>query len=622
MTRTRHDKGNLHQQFSLTLDGQGRVVHFDAQGDEILGYDSDDLASGLNFLDLFANEDRQRARDSIRLILKGQRLCLSQYTLLDKSGRSFPVLMNGCKDEPADGLRWTIFLMPENTAFAALIADPHSIFQIVLETIPVGICVVDARGTITHWNCAAERLTGISRNQAVGQRNDSIFNYRDQGAYRHNGPEAPPYEEIELIHNGRPVHLRKTVNFIHAQDGTISGAIESFVDMTAQFEAETALNEARELAESARTAKRHFLANMTHEIRTPLNGIIGLLDLLLNDQPSAAQRDNLTHARRSAMLLLDLFDNILDFTVVDKKAVNVEFTGFSLSSVITSVISRQFDLKQNQALAIHSHIDADVPDTLMGDAGRIYQILKQIVDNAIKFTPAGEVAIGVTRVPHKPHASPDDARRIMLHFSITDTGVGIAEKQLDAIFEAMTQADESSTRAFGGLGIGLTRVHRIVDLLAGRIWIESKPEQGTTVHVILPFKDATAVEGAEPGRANLQVHAGMNDTTGHPEPPLRLAPLPLTKGWHAQFKGLETGLSREGAEAETIIKHLKTLAGQANQKSVEKLLFRLLLAVRRSDRKNIRNYYSMIANKIALDENAGTIKLPEGERHENIDRRR
>lgn len=626
MTKSQHDRDTQYREFSLTTDGQGRVVHFDTQGQEVLGYGNDDLASGLYFLDLFVTNDRRRATDNIQRILKGQQSGLCQYTLAAKSGRAFPVMMNYYRSETTDGLRCNIFLIPPDADFKDFIRKHHHMLQIVLEAIPTGMCIVDDSGIITHWNCAAERLTGIDRKQAVGQKCDLMFSCRNQEQYcpvlhKHKVPAAPLCMDI-VINNNRPMHLQKNVNYIYTPEGAISGTIESFVDLTPKIEAETALNEARELSESARTAKRHFLANMNHEIRTPLNGIIGLLDLLLNDQPTASQRDNLASAKRSALLLLDLFDNILDFTVVDKETSNIGFAGFSLSSIISSVISRQFDLKQNWALAIHSHIDADVPDNLLGDPSKLYQILKQLVGNAIKFTPAGEVAIGVTQGPHNPYMPQDDAHPMMLHFSIKDTGVGIAENQLASIFEAMAQADDSSTRTFGGLGIGLTRVHRLVNLMKGRIWIESIPKKGTTVHFVLPFKVATAGEEPEADRAKNQPRTGKNILVGRLQQQLKLAPLPLTDEWRAQFKLLEAKLFNDTAEAGTIIKQLQKQAKQSNQRSVEKLLFRLLLAIRRDNNDDIHNYYHMLAHKLASGANADTIMTPEGERHENIDRRR
>lgn len=509
--------------------------------------------------------------------------------------------------------------------FSLIFNGQSHMVQILLEAISIGMCLVNDQGIITYWNAAAEQLTGLSRKQAVGRMGNEVFNCPNEEQHcpliqKRTGSMEPLSVEIVMNNKGRSMHLRKDVHFIHAPDGTISGAIESFIDLTSQIEAETALNEARELTTSAREAKRHFMANMSHEVRTPLNGIIGLLDLLLNDHPTPTQSQNLLDAKRLALLLLDLADNILGFSVADKGTVEIEHTGFSLSSIINSVIARQYDLKQNWSLVVHSDIDSDVPDNLVGDSGRLYHILKQLVNNAIKFTPNGEVAIGVMRVPSGQDSSQDDSRRIMLHFTIKDTGVGIPEAQLDAIFEAMSQADSSSTRTFGGLGIGLARVHHLVNLLEGRIWIESKYNLGTTVHLLLPFKDATAAEDGHAEPSSIPIKIGTVVGAGHLRQHFELSKRPLTAQWKTRFDHLETLLFTHAGEAEELIDHLKTQAKAANQKSVEKLLFRLLLAIRRNNEDDIHNYYYLLAHKITSGDDAYTMLSPEGERHENIDR--
>ncbi|MBI5895735.1 MAG: hypothetical protein HZB24_06950 [Desulfobacterales bacterium] len=419
----------------------------------------------------------------------------------------------------------------------------------------------------------------------------------------------------------------------------VKQAIESFVDVTQAHETSAALREARELLESARNAKRHFMANMSHEIRTPLNAIWGLLDLLLADEATPApQRDLLTSARRSAELLVELIGDILDFTVIDKGIVKLESTGFSLRSIISSVIARQHDLTQNKAVSIHSNVDDDVPDNLLGDSGRLYQILKHLVGNGIKFTTAGEVAVQVQRWPASKTIG-DEHREVELHFSIRDTGVGIAKEKLAQIFESLTQGDESSTRAFGGLGIGLNIVQRLVVLLDGRIWIQSAPGQGTTVHCLLPFRNTANSDGAGTSPSQPAVLSALDASQASPGwtlnpglPTEQAQPkaddrrpaagtAPLSAQWWQFYQRCQEVLATEPLEAETLLKVLRTEAGAAGYTDLSTVLFRLLLAIRRKDHPEIQQYRALLLRTVqgCLAASAATVQ---GGFHENFDRRR
>jgi nitrogen-specific signal transduction histidine kinase len=391
-------------------------------------------------------------------------------------------------------------------------------------------------------------------------------------------------------------------------------AAEPLMDMAQEQETGAALREARELLESARNAKRRFMANMSHEIRTPINAIWGFLELMLADEATPpSHRELLASARRSAELLMDLIGDMLDFTVIDKGIVKLESTGFSLRSIISAVIARQHDLTQNKAVSIHSHVDDDVPDNLLGDSGRLYQILKHLVGNGIKFTPAGEVAVQVRRWPAAGPVVND--REVELHFSIRDTGVGIAKEQLAQIFESLTQGDESSTRAFGGLGIGLNIVQRLVVLLEGRIWIQSAPGQGTTVHFLLPFRNTVNGDEVTPGQppkaapipAESPAQPGWTINPRLPEkrvrteenrPPRADGTAPLPAQWWQFYRRLQEVLHTGPQEAEVLLKTLRIEAGAAGYSELSTVLFRLLLAVRRKDQSEIEQYQTLLTRTL------------------------
>jgi nitrogen-specific signal transduction histidine kinase len=391
-------------------------------------------------------------------------------------------------------------------------------------------------------------------------------------------------------------------------------AAEHPMDMPQEQETSAALREARELLESARNAKRRFMANMSHEIRTPLNAIWGLLDLMLADEATPpAQLELLASARRSAELLVNLTSDILDFTVIDKGTVKFESTGFSLRSIISAVIARQHDLTQNKAVSIHSHVNDDVPDNLLGDSGRLYQILKHLVGNGIKFTPAGEVAVEVRRWPASGPVVND--REVELHFSIRDTGVGIAKEKLAHIFESLTQGDESSTRAFGGLGIGLNIVQRLVVLLDGRIWIQSAPGQGTTVHFLLPFRNtangdkvapgpppkAAYIPSESPAQPGWMLNPSLPEEFTRPEdegPRAAAGTAPLPAQWWQLYRRLQEILYTGPQEAEVLLKSLRIEAGGSGYSDLSTVLFRLLLAVRRKDPSEIEQYHALLQRTV------------------------
>jgi nitrogen-specific signal transduction histidine kinase len=389
---------------------------------------------------------------------------------------------------------------------------------------------------------------------------------------------------------------------------------EPLMEMAQEQETSAALREARELLESARNAKRRFMANMSHEIRTPLNAIWGFLELMLADEATPpSHRELLLSARRSAELLMDLTGDILDFTVIDKGLVKLESTGFSLRSIIVAVIARQHDLTQNKAVSIHSQVDDDVPDNLLGDSGRLYQILKHLVGNGIKFTPAGEVAVAVRRWP--PSAPAAGNREVELHFSIRDTGVGIPKEQLAQIFESLSQGDESSTRAFGGLGIGLNIVQRLVAMLDGRIWIQSAPGQGTTVHFLLPFRNtangdqiapgpppkSAPIPAESPAQPGWTLNPRLPEERVPPEahrPPTDACTAPLPAQWWQFYRRLQEVLYTGPQEAEVLLKTLRIEAGAAGHGDLSTVLFRLLLAVRRKDHAEIKQYHELLMRTV------------------------
>ncbi len=409
-------------------------------------------------------------------------------------------------DSPAGGVLHILLTMPETKVPAAAATtlqtkvvrqaafeqkrvdaftpEPRSDFELLFNLIPDLACIVSTDGFFKDVNASWETTLGYSHEEMLSTPMLDFVHPDDlESTLGEVNKQSREHRTKHFINRYRckdgSYRLFYWTTTFNMDDSTRFGVARDITDQRMSEDSlrsnEAALQRAKEAAEGANRSKSEFRANMSHEIRTPMNGVIGLTDLALDTDLTFEQRGYLEGVKSSAESLLKILNDILDFSKIEAGKLEFETIEFDLRQSLEAMVKVLGIRAAAKNLDLACDFDSNVPARVVGDPGRLTQILINLTGNAIKFTERGEVLIRVERLSQTP-------QEVELHFSVKDTGIGIPREKQQHVFSAFAQADGSSTRVFGGTGLGLTISSQLIELMGGRIRLESEEGTGSTFH--------------------------------------------------------------------------------------------------------------------------------------------
>ena len=439
-----------------------------------------------------------------------------------------------------------------------LLQQSESSFRSLSAASPLGIFKTDTNGLCVYCNQRWQEITGVNDFDALGEGWGRALHPADRelvlatwAAYVEDG-KARFELEFRVGQEGNERWVRTRANPVHDYCGVTLGHVGTMEDVTGRRLAERTLAEAHEHAMQAVRAKSEFLANMSHEIRTPLNGVIGMTELLHGTALDDEQHDFVRTINTSADALLNIINDILDFSKIEAGKLNIESVDVDLREQLEDVAELVAVRAREHGLELVVDVDSELPRNLMGDPVRIRQILLNLASNAIKFTERGEVVMGATRLADEDHQS-----RVKLW--VRDSGIGIAPERLAAVFESFTQADGSTTRKYGGTGLGLTICRQLIHLMGGTIHVTSEVGAGSEFWVELSMPHANASLLSTRRYEMTCDLSGTHVLVVDDHPLNRRILVEMLRGWGCRPEGAASGeealakLEREGADPFTVV---------------------------------------------------------------------
>src|ERR1700730_8973893 len=383
--------------------------------------------------------------------------------------------------------------------------------RLILDSTAEAIYGINQDGECSFCNPATLRLLGYQKtDDLLGLNMHRVMHHTHTDGTHYAVEDCNIYLSLktgEAVHSDEEIFWRADATSFPAEfwshpirkEGEIVGAVVTFLDITERKRAEEALRKSKDAAEAGSRAKSEFLANMSHEIRTPMNGIIGMTDLALDTDLTGEQREYLSLVKSSAESLLHLINDILDFSKIEAGKFELEETEFEIRNLFSNTLKTLAVRADKKNLELSVRVSAEVPRVVVGDSARLRQLIVNLVGNAIKFTERGNIVVNA-------ELQSQSGDGVHLHILVSDTGIGISPEKQQVIFESFAQADGSTTRRFGGTGLGLTISRQIVELMGGQMWVESKVGQGSIFHFTASFRHSKshAFTSERPERLGLE----------------------------------------------------------------------------------------------------------------------
>ena len=478
------------------VDEEWRYTYCSPQIERHLGFSVEEII-GKNPADFFAQEEREKTAAMLaRAVRRGERIKDLVSACLDKAGQRVLVSTNAVpiigKDGRVSGYRGISRDITEQRRIVAELRISEERHRLLAEYAGDSIWTAGLDGKFHYVSPSSEKIRGYTPEESQGQTPADVltpesqvlvldFLERSRARVAAGQPMEKFQKELEQrCKDGSTVWTEVTAGPLYASDGSFIEIVGVTRNISERRRYQRELEVARDAAETANKAKSRFLANMSHEIRTPMNSIMGMAQLLQQTALDEEQHEYMEAIRLSSHNLLSLINDILDLSRIESGRIELEQAPFTLRSCVRDVVTSQQALVNDKGLEMFVDIPEDIPDALVGDQLRLKQVLLNLLNNAIKFTPAGSIKLTVSKTDGTPEGA-------LLTFAVTDTGIGIGEAALEDIFKPFVQADSTTTRKFGGTGLGLTISSRLAGLMGGQLRAESREGEGSTFSVELPF---------------------------------------------------------------------------------------------------------------------------------------
>jgi len=461
-------------------DLQGRYLFINTRYSELFHIGPEEIV-GRTDAEIFPREFAERFQENDRQVLQQGQAIEFEETVPQSDGVhtyisvKFPIRDQQGRCVAVCGISTDI---TDRKRAESALRDSEALYHSLVECVPLCILRKDREGRFTFANQKFCQMLGRPAEEILGKTDYDFFPPELADKYRRDDQRVlstgQVFEDIEehQTPSGEKLFVQVLKSPVRDASGQIVEVQCMFMDVTERRRAEEALRRAREAAEAANRAKSDFLANMSHEIRTPLNAIIGLTELLLDTPVNSLQREYLQMILESGELLLALINDVLDFSKIEAGKLELEKLPFELREHVGDTLKLLAARASQKGLELALDVAADVPEVVIGDAGRLRQVLLNLLGNAIKFTHEGEVVVQVGCLERGPS-------ECTLQFCVRDTGIGIPRDKQERIFQAFEQADTSTSRRYGGTGLGLAIASRLVALMGGSIWVESEPGRGS-----------------------------------------------------------------------------------------------------------------------------------------------